>query len=184
MKKTFNKIKHKCCGKEFVFFDAKIMKREIVNFSKKVAKGVNKALNKFVMDMQYGLAKGGSCLVLEIARSLDESIKLNNTIDRICNYLSYIYPEDKEIIWNNYLEEIKNVVDFDNAVVLFDDSDINKEHSKKLEDLDRVIDGSSQDKRIVNGYHVCEATALTKKEKQPISIYSQIYSCKSENFKS
>ena len=34
----------------------------------------------------------------------------------------------------------------------------------------------------MNGYHVCEATALTKKEKQPLSIYSKIYSCKSKDF--
>jgi len=46
------------------------------------------------------------------------------------------------------------------------------------------MDASSPDKRIVNGYHVCEATILTKNEKQPMSIYSQIYSCKSDNFKS
>ena len=46
-------------------------------------------------------------------------------------------------------EVIKNI-DKENAIVLFDDSDINKEYSKKLEDLDRVIDGSSQDKKIVN----------------------------------
>ncbi len=43
-----------------------------------------------------------------------------------------------------------------------------------------MIDASSQDKR----YHVCEATVLTKNEKQPISIYSKIYSCKSKDFKS
>ena len=65
---------------------------------------------------------------------------------------------------------------------MFDDSDINKEYSKKLEDLDKVIDASSQEKRIVNGYHVCEATVLTKNQKQPMSIYSKIYSCKSDNF--
>ena len=65
---------------------------------------------------------------------------------------------------------------------MFDDSDINKEYSRKLEDLDRVIDGSSLDKKIVNGYHVCEATMITKKEKQPISVYSKIYSCKSKDF--
>lgn len=41
---------------------------------------------------------------------------------------------------------------------------------KRNVDLDRVIDASSQDKRIVNGYHVCEATVLTKNEKQPVSI--------------
>ena len=44
---------------------------------------------------------------------------------------------------------VNSNVDSENAVVLFDDSDINKEYSRKLEDLDRVIDASSQDKRIM-----------------------------------
>lgn len=52
--------------------------------------------------------------------------------------------------------------------------------------MDRVIDASSQDKKqdkkIVNGYHVCEATILSKNKKQPISIYSKIYSCQSNSF--
>lgn len=158
------------------------MKREILNFSKKVSNGVNNPTTKFVMDMQYGLAKGGSCLISNIARNLDENIKLNYTIDRLCDNLSNLRNEEKEIIWDNYLNEVKKNIDMENPVVLFDDSDINKEYSKKLEDLDRVIDASSQDKRIVNGYHVCEATILTKNQKQPISIYSKIYSCKSDNF--
>ena len=158
------------------------MKREILNFSKKMSKRVNKATTKFVMDMQYGLAKGGSCLVSNIARSLDEDIKLNYTIDRLCDNLSNIYQDEKDTIWNNYLNEVSKNIDKENAVVLFDDSDINKEYSKKLEDLDRVIDGSSQDKKIVNGYHVCEATVLSINNKQPMSIYSKIYSCKSKNF--
>lgn len=158
------------------------MKREILNFSKKVSEGVNKATTKFVMDMQYGLAKGGSCLISNIARSLDENIKLNYTIDRLCDNLSNMYQEEKEIIWNNYLNEVSKNIDKENAIVLFDDSDINKEYSKKLEDLDRVIDGSSQDKKIVNGYHMCEATVLSMNNKQPMSIYSKIYSCKSKNF--
>lgn len=160
------------------------MKREMLNFSKKIAKGVKNPTTKFVMDMQYGLAKGGSCLISNIARNLDETIKLNYTIDRLCDNLSNLCMEEKKIIWNNYLDEVKENIDKENAVVLFDDSDINKEYSKKLEDLDKVIDASSKDKRIVNGYHVCEATVLTKNEKQPMSIYSKIYSCKSEGFKS
>ena len=158
------------------------MKRDILNFSKKLSEGVNKSTSKFVMDMQYGLAKNGSCLISEISRTLDENIKLNYTIERLCDNLSNMYDDEKEVIWNNYLDEVKKNIDLNNPIILFDDSDINKEYSKKLEDLDRVIDASSQDKRIVNGYHVCEATALTKNEKQPISIYSKIYSCKSKNF--
>lgn len=160
------------------------MKRDIVNFSKKVSEGVNKSTLKFVMDMQFGLAKSGSCLISEISRSLCENIKLNYTIERLCDNLANLYDDEKEIIWNNYLNEVKKNIDLDNPIILFDDSDINKEYSKKLEDLDRVIDASSQDKKIVNGYHVCEATVLTKNEKQPLSIYSQIYSCKSANFES
>ena len=160
------------------------MKRDILNFSKKISEGVNKSTLKFIMDMQFGLAKSGSCLISKISRALDENIKLNYTIERLCDNLSNMYDDEKELIWNNYLDEVKKNVDLDNPIVLFDDSDINKEYSRKLEDLDRVVDASSQDKRIVNGYHVCEATILTKNEKQPLSIYSQIYSCKSENFES
>lgn len=121
-------------------------------------------------------------MISNIARSLEEDIKLNYTIERLCDNLSKMNSEDKEKIWKNYLNEVKkNVLEEDN-VALFDDSDINKEYSKKLEDLDRVIDASSQDKKIVNGYHKCEATILTKNEKQPISVYSKIYSCKSKGF--
>ena len=136
------------------------------------------------MDIQYGLAKGGSCLISNIARNLDKNIKLNYTIDRLCDNLSNLHKNEKETIWSNYLNEVSKCINKDEAIVLFDDSDINKEYSRKLEDLDRVIDASSQDKRIVNGYHVCEATIITKNEKQPLSIYSQIYSCKSKNFES
>ena len=160
------------------------MKRDIVNFSKKLSEGVNKSTSKFVMNMEYGLAKSGSCLISEIARSLDKDIKLNNTIERLCDNLSNMYEDESNIIWNNYLKEVKKNIDYNNPVILFDDSDINKEYSKKLEDLDRVIDGASQNKKIVNGYHVCEATILTKNEKQPLSIYSKIYLCKSKTFES
>ena len=160
------------------------MKREIFNFTQKITNGLNKSTSKFVLDMQYGLAKGESCLISEIARALDENIKIGYTIERLCDNLVNLYPEEKEQIWTNYIEEVKRNIDEDNVIALLDDSDINKEHSKKLEDLDRVIDASSQDKKIVNGYHICEAVVLTKNEKQPISVYSKIYSCKSKDFKS
>jgi len=160
------------------------MKREIVNFSKKIAEGVNKSTSKFVMDMQYGLAKNGSCLISEVARALKEEIKLQNTIERLCDNLSNLTIDEFKTIESNYLKEVKKNIDLEDAIVLFDNSDVNKEYSKKMEDLDKVIDASSQDKKIVNGYHVCEATILTKNEKQPMSIYSKIYSTKSKGFKS
>ena len=44
------------------------MKREIVNFSKKISKCLNKSTSKFVMDMQYGIAKSKTCLISGIDR--------------------------------------------------------------------------------------------------------------------
>ena len=157
------------------------MKREILKFSKKISNGTNKTTTKFVMDMQYGLAKSQSCLISDISRSLDEDIKLKNTIERICDNLVRLREDDKKIIKENYFSEIKEYFG-DNPIAIFDDSDISKRYGKKFEDLDRIIDASDPEKKVVNGYHVCEAVILGEKEKQPFSVYSEIYSCKSDGF--
>ena len=70
------------------------MKREIVNFAKNISNDVNKSTSKFVMDMEYGLTKSGSCLISQIARSLDEDIKLSYTIERLCDNLHNLYEDD------------------------------------------------------------------------------------------
>ena len=157
------------------------MKREILNFSEKIAKKLSKSEKKFIQDIEYGIAASGSCLISDISRSLNEDIKLKNTIERLCDNLNSF--DDTETLYNNYIEEIGNIYGKE-PVVLFDDSDISKVYGKKFEDLDDVIDASSQDKKVTKGYHVCEATILTEKENQLISVYSQIYSCKSKDFKS
>ena len=157
------------------------MKREILNFSKKNKKKLSKSEKKFIQDIEYGIAASGSCLISDISRSLNEDIKLKNTIERLCDNLNSF--DDTETLYNNYIEEIGDIYGKE-PVVLFDDSDISKVYGKKFEDLDEVIDASSQDKKVTKGYHVCEATILTEKENQLISVYSQIYSCKSKDFKS
>lgn len=156
-------------------------KREILRFSEKMSKGLNKKKIKFINDMQYGLSKSKSCLISEISRSLDENIKLKNTIERLCDNLQSLNKNDVKIIKENYLNEIKKYFP-DESIAIFDDSDIAKKYGKKFEDLDQVIDASDKDKKVVNGYHVCEAVILGKKEKQPFSVYSEIYSCKSKDF--
>lgn len=157
------------------------MKREIINFSKNISKGLNKSTSKFVMDMQYGIAKSKTCLISGIARELDEDIKLNNTIERLCDNLVNLDNNELDILNNNYINEVKDLFE-DEAIAIFDDSDIAKRYGRKFEDLDSVLDASSLKKEIVPGYHVCEAVVLTKNEKQPISLYSKIYSCKSNDF--
>ena len=70
----------------------------------------------------------------------------------------------------------------DNILAIFDDSDMVKIYGKKFEDLDAVIDGSNPQKKIKPGYHICNACLITKNQRQPVEVYSKIYSTKSKEF--
>lgn len=160
------------------------MKRGILNFSNKISEGVGKPTTKLIQDTMYGISRSKSCLLSDIARDLKEKVKVANTIDRLSNRLAYIEPCEKEKIMDNYYEKVMKYLPDDYVIVLNDDTDLNKEYSKKLEDLCVVRDASSQTEKYVNGYHVCEYVALTEKEKSPISLYSKIYSSISDDFES
>jgi len=156
------------------------IKRDILNFSKKITKGLSKPESKFIQDMLFGISRSGSILISEIARSLKEDIKLGYTIERLCDNLSNF--DDTNIIMKNYYKEVNGNKSEEENIVLFDDGDITKIYGKKFEDIDKLVDGSSPTKEVKPGYHICEATMLTKNEKQPVSIYSEIYSTKSKGF--
>lgn len=159
------------------------VKRKIINFSKNISEGLNKNTTKFVIDMEYGLSRSQSVLLSKIGRALEEDIDLKNTIERLSDNLVSLSDKEIKIIEDNYIKEIKGMFP-EEPVAIFDDSDIAKPYGRKFEDLDRVIDASSQEKKIVNGYHVCEAAILGKNESQPVSVYSKIYSTKSRGFES
>ena len=159
-------------------------KRDILNFSQKISTGVRKPVMKMTKDMTYGILASRNCQLTKIASSLKEkdTTKLANTVDRLSTNLNNLDIEDKKILIKNYYKEIMKYLPEDSVIVLNDDTDINKEYSKKLENLCTVRDASSQIERYVNGYKVCEYVALTEKTKTPVSLYSKIYSTESDNF--
>lgn len=158
------------------------MKRGIVNFCENISMGTYKRAQKLTSDIVYGILSSKSCLLSEISRKLKEKIKLCNTVDRLSNNLANVDKEEIEKIKGNYYKEVMKYIPEEYVVVLNDDSDLNKEYSKKLEDLCIVRDASSQVERYVNGYKVCEYTALSTKIKSPISLYSKVYSTTSDEF--
>ena len=160
------------------------MKRDILNFSKKISNGLDKPTTKFISDMIYGIEKSNSILFSEIARTLKEDIKLKNTIERLCDNCNALSDEKINTIKDNYFDIALKQLPDDKIILIEDDSDVNKEYSNKLEDLCTVRDASSKQEKYVNGYHVCEIVALSKNEHQPISLYSKIYSTESKGFKS
>ena len=160
------------------------MKRDILNFSKKIAEGLDKPTTKFVSEMIYGIEKSNSILFSEIARTLKENIKLKNTIERLCDNCNALSNEELKIIKENYFNIALKQLPDEEIILIEDDSDVNKEYSNKLEDLCTIRDASSKEEKYVNGYHVCEIVGLSKNEYQPISLYSKIYSTETKGFKS
>ena len=162
------------------------IKRESLNFVDKLSNGCTKPVIKFCKDMVYGIVARKSVVLTEIARGLKEKNKLCNTVDRLSANLANLDVEQKQIIKENYENEALNCLkDCEEYVpVLNDDTDINHEYSKKMEDICLVRDASSQKEKYVNGYKVCEYVALSPKQKSPISLYSKIYSTTSNGFKS
>ena len=154
------------------------MKREIVKFSKKICEGSKKPISKFVIDMIYSISKSKDILLSSIADALDETTKKANTINRLSDNLAKNLDES---IDNNYCNLVMDSLG-DNPVFLVDDSDIIKPLGNKFENLGMVRDGSSRSKSYEKGYHHTEIVGLTKDMKQPISIYSKIYSSMEKNF--
>ena len=157
------------------------MKRESVNFSKKMSKGLSKPNKKFIGDMIYGISASKDIKISKIARELHEDIKLNNTIERLCRHLERFDAKDK--INENYYKHIRTMIP-EYPIGIFDDSDITKVYGKKFEDLDLVKDASDSKGEYKLGYHMCNAIVLTKNMKQPAPVYSKIYSSKSKGFES
>ena len=155
------------------------MKEKIVNFSKNISKDLSIPNRKFILNMIYGLICSSSSYLSEIARSLKEDTTLKKVVERLSNNLANFDKEKRDYVWDSYIENIKNKID-DNTVFCFDPGDLGKKHSKKLENLDLIKDGSTGE--YINGYKMIEVAALTKKEKLPIPVYSNLFSSKEEDF--
>jgi hypothetical protein len=147
------------------------LKRGIFNFSERISKGFRKPIQKFITDMVYGLIATKSCLLTKISRGLKEDIALDKTVERLSRNLMNF--EDTEELMEAYFKTVKGSFDED-TVLIIDDSDISKPCSNKLEGLCRVKDGSTG--KITDGYWYAGVNALTSEHKQPIPVYSRVYS--------
>ena len=154
------------------------MKRDIVNFYKKLCKNSDKPETKFVTDMIYGISKSKDVLLSSIAEALNEYTKKTYTINRLSDNL---VSDLNASIDDNYTNLVMDALG-DTPVFLVDDSDIVKPLGEKFEDLGIVRDGSIKKKNYEKGYHHTEIVGLTKNMKQPISIFSKIHSSTQKDF--
>ena len=153
------------------------LKRGILRFSEKISDGLSGPSFKFVSQMIYGILSAQSCHLSKISRALDEKISIKKTIDRLSNNLSSF--DSSEILFENYIHKIKGCVS-DKTILIVDGSDITKPCSPTMEHIGRVRDGSTGE--YGEGYHTIGITALTPERKQPIGVYTRVYSASEKEF--
>ena len=150
------------------------MKREILNFSKKISKKLSKPEQKFTADMTYGMLASESCLLTDISDKLHEKNKKKNTVERLTKHLDNGILKES---LRSYLSMVRSWAPVE-PVIHVDDSDVVKPDGYKFEALGMVRDGSrsSSSKTVyTKGYHVTEACVMTT-EGNPVSIFSKIHS--------
>lgn len=153
------------------------LKRDIFHFCENLSDGLHRPAKKFITDMIYGLLAGRSCFLTKIARELKEDIALDKTVERLSrNLMNFDAPE---LLSEQYFQAVQAHFD-DSTILIVDDSDISKPCSSKLEGLCRVHDGSTG--KIADGYWYAGVSALTAKHKQPIPVYSRVYSSVEEGY--
>ena len=155
------------------------LKRSVVNFSKKLGEGLKKPSQKFISDMIFGMIASQSSYLTEMARKLNEKIALDKTVERLSRNLMNF--DNTEALTENYFNTVKPHFD-ESTVLIIDDSDVTKPYSSKLEGLCAVKDGSTGE--IGEGYWFAGVSALTANHKQPIPVYSRIYSSIEKDYKS
>lgn len=153
-------------------------KRSIYNFASKLSEGMQKPNKKFLMDMLFGLAKGKSVLLSDIALTLEEPIDPIQTIKRLSSRLGEFHEEDR--LRANYKKITQAQLKSGDNLVIVDNSEIIKPYSSKLEALGHVRDGSTG--KIEKGYWTTNMIAVGKKTKHPIPLYSHLYSSVEKGF--
>ena len=118
----------------------------------------------------------GSCKLFKITENKNEYKRLKRTLSKE-NKLGHL---DESLVNDTLMGEVLRKLSSTNEIyLLHDPSDIRKPHSKKTEDLGKVLDLNH---RVINGYSSYNVIAVTPYDKQVHLLSHELYSNKSPSF--
>jgi hypothetical protein len=156
-----------------------VIKGQISKFSGIISRELPKPKQKLIREMIYGIQAVKDIKLSNITRSLNESIPLIKTEDRLSRNLDdldFTDPINKEIC------RLANKKVLDDMVIAIDPGDIRKKHASKMECLCKIHDGSEHE--IGEGYWLAKAVAADIEHKKVIPLYLEAYSQEAQDFKS
>ena len=148
------------------------LKRGLLHFCEKLSDGLTRPMMKFLAQMLYGLLAAQSIMLSDISRELKEESLLSKTEDRLSRNLKG-FSQDIACVWDNYLKEVKPLVD-DDTIFCLDPGDICKKYSRHQEGLGWIEDGSTHKPSL--GWQLIGITALTHGKKLPVPVYTELLS--------
>jgi len=124
-----------------------------------------------VEEMVYGIQAGGSVLLTEVARALDEPITIKKTEERLSNNLAD--PRILDAVGDSLLTMGASRI-HDDSLLIVDPSDLCKKYAKQMEYLAEVRDGSEQ--TIGNGYWMCEVVGAETGGSEVVPLAQSLWS--------
>lgn len=164
--------------KEHTIIQEKV-KSEIARFSQRITEDLSKPKKRFISQMLFGIQASRDIKLSNIARSLEEEIKLIKTENRLSRNAQ---KQDLSQKLNDELIKVSAKRINEDTVLGLDLSDINKPFARKMDYLSWVWDGSEG--KPGQGYWITEVTAANVDEEVIIPLYSELYSHKAEGFRS
>jgi hypothetical protein len=153
------------------------LKGQIEEFSGILSKGLPKVAKRLVGETIYGILCRQSVHVAEIARSLNEGIRLIKTLNRLCRQLGREGLEER--VTNKLIEEGARHVEKE-TLLIADVSDVSKKYAKKMEHLAEVRDGSED--KISRGYWTVRVIGAEVERVKIIPLYEHLYSQNAPDF--
>jgi hypothetical protein len=146
-------------------------------FSGILGKGLGKTTQRLIKEMVYGIQAAKDIKISNVARSLQEDIKLIKTEERLCRNLA------AEDFSNHINEQIIRLGDdkiTDDMVLAIDPGDIMKPYAKSMENLCGIYDGSQHHE--ATGYHLCQVTAANLEHNKIVPLYCEAFSSKEKGY--
>lgn len=152
-------------------------KMQCNKFSGILSKGLTLPKQKLVKQLIYGIQASKDVKLSNISRSLQETIPLIKTEDRLSRNLDDIDLTDHI---NSTIMRLGDDKITDEMVIAIDPGDIMKPYAKAMEHLCNIYDGSQGDK--AKGYHLCQVTAANLEHNKVIPLYCQAYSSEEQGY--
>ena len=144
---------------------------KLSEFVKKVAGNCTKPFKNFLLDFWSGMLAGQDIVLSDISRGTDSKTIVKKQVERFSRWLASLFSFHA-LIWN-YHRLIKSEINSE-TIYCIDNTDITKPYGVKFENLCQVRDGSNGTTE--KGYDIINIVALSQDRKQPIPIYSKVFS--------